>query len=58
MDVSKLNIGDSVHVRDLVLPKGVTVINDAELTVAHVAAPTVVEEPAASSTAEAGAPPA
>ena len=57
VDVSKLNIGDSVHVRDLVLPKGVTVLNDAELTVAHVAAPTVVEEPAASSTAEAGAQP-
>ncbi len=47
VDVSKLQIGDSVHVRDLVLPKGVTVLNDAELTVAHVAAPTVVEEPAA-----------
>ena len=44
VDVSKLQIGDSVHVRDLVLPKGVTVLNDAELTVAHVAAPTVAEE--------------
>ena len=57
VDVSKLNIGDSIHVRDLTLPKGVTVLNDAELTVAHVAPPTVEEEPAAPSTAEAGAQP-
>ena len=57
VDVSKLQIGDSVHVRDLVLPKGVTVLNDAELTVAHVAAPTVAEEPAAPSTAAEGAQP-
>ena len=57
VDVSKLQVGDSVHVRDLVLPKGVTVINDAELTVAHVAAPTVAEEPAAPSDATEGAQP-
>ncbi len=57
VDVSKLQIGDSVHIRDLVLPKGVTILNDAELTVAHVAAPTVVEEPAAPSDAAAGAQP-
>ena len=57
VDVSNLQIGDSLHVRDLVLPKGVTVLNDAELTVAHVAPPTVEEEPAAPSTAEASAQP-
>ena len=57
VDVSKLQIGDSVHVRDLVLPKGVTVLNDAELTVAHVAAPTVAEEPAAPSAAPEGTQP-
>ncbi len=38
VDVSKLEIGDSIHVRALTLPKGVTVLNDAELTVVHVAA--------------------
>ncbi len=57
VDVSNLQIGDSLHVRDLALPKGVVVLNDAELTVAHVAPPTVEEEPAAPSTAEAGAQP-
>ena len=57
VDVSNLQIGDSIHVSNLVLPKGVTVLNDAELTVAHVAPPTVEEEPAASSTAPEGAQP-
>jgi large subunit ribosomal protein L25 len=45
VDVSNLNVGDAVHVSGLKLPKGVTVLNDAELTVVSVAAPTVVEEP-------------
>ena len=44
VDVSKLNIGDSIHVKDLSLPRGVTVLNDAELSVVSVAPPTVVEE--------------
>ena len=44
VDVSKLNIGDSIHVKDLTLPRGVTVLNDAELSVVSVAPPTVVEE--------------
>ena len=56
VDVSALQIGDSVHVRDLKLPKGVTVLNDEDLTVVSVAAPTVVEEPEPS-TAAAGAQP-
>ena len=56
VDVSALHIGDSIHVRDLKLPKGVTVLNDADLTVVSVAAPTVVEEPEPS-TAAAGAQP-
>ena len=56
VDVSKLEIGDSIHVRDLTLPKGVTVLNDADLTVVSVAAPTVVEEPEPA-TAPAGAQP-
>ena len=56
VDVSALNIGDSIHVSDLRLPRGVTVLNDAELTVVSVAAPTVAEEPEPS-TAPTGAQP-
>ena len=44
VDVSALEIGQAIHVRDLTLPKGVTVLNDADLTVISVAAPTVIEE--------------
>ena len=46
VDVSALNIGESLHVRDIPLPKGVTANTDAELTVFLVSEPTVVEEPA------------
>jgi large subunit ribosomal protein L25 len=45
VDVSQLEIGDSVHVRDLVLPEGITSLDDEHLTIAVLAAPTVVEEP-------------
>jgi large subunit ribosomal protein L25 len=55
VDVSALEVGDSIHVKTLSLPNGITVLNDGELTVVSVAAPTVVEEPAAG--AEAGAQP-
>ncbi len=56
VDVSALQIGDSIHVRDLKLPKGVTVLNDADLTVVSVAAPTVEEEPEPSTAAEGAQP--
>ena len=56
VDISALNIGDSIHVSALQLPKGVTVLNDAELTVVSIAAPTVAEEPEPS-TAPTGAQP-
>jgi large subunit ribosomal protein L25 len=46
VDVSALNIGESVHVRDIKLPSGVTAIADEDLTVFLVSEPTVVEEPA------------
>jgi len=36
IDVSHLRLGQSVHVRDLVLPEGVTVSADPELTLVHV----------------------
>ncbi|MFN2476947.1 MAG: 50S ribosomal protein L25 [Chthoniobacterales bacterium] len=46
VDVSALNIGDSIHVRDLPLPSGVTTRISPELTAFAVMAPTVAEEPA------------
>jgi large subunit ribosomal protein L25 len=45
IDVSHLNIGDSVHVRDAKVPD-VTILSDAEATIATVVPPTVMEEKA------------
>jgi large subunit ribosomal protein L25 len=45
VDVSHLNIGDSIHVRELPLPPGVTTRVPADLTAFSVLAPTVEEEP-------------
>ena len=47
VDVSALDVGDSIHVRDLELPEGVSVQSDVNLAVASVVAPVVVEEPVA-----------
>jgi len=44
VDISNLNIGDSIHVKDIVLPAGVVALADPGLTVFLVAAPTVEEE--------------
>ena len=45
-DVSGLQIGDSLHVGDIVAPEGVTILDDPEGMVASVTPPTVaVEEP-------------
>jgi large subunit ribosomal protein L25 len=41
LDVSGLDIGDSLHIRDVVLPEGITTQEEGHLTVAVVAAPTV-----------------
>ena len=49
VDVSGLNIGDTLHVRDIKLPSGVTAVPDEELTVFLVSEPTVAEEPVAAS---------
>jgi large subunit ribosomal protein L25 len=56
VDVSALNIGDSIHVREIELPTGVTTRVQQELTAFSVLAPTVEEEPVAA-TAEAAAGP-
>jgi large subunit ribosomal protein L25 len=44
-DVTELEIGDSVHVRDLVIPEGVEVLVDVDATILAIAAPTIEEEP-------------
>lgn len=44
LDVSQLQIGDSVHVRDIALPEGITCLDEEDVTVAVVAAPTVEPE--------------
>src|SRR2546430_268740 len=46
VDVSQLNIGDSIHVRDIQLPPGVTPKVQPDLTAFSVVAPIVEEEPA------------
>ncbi|MGI8819834.1 MAG: 50S ribosomal protein L25 [Chthoniobacterales bacterium] len=48
VDVSALNIGDAIHVREIPLPSGVTTRIPADLTAFSVMAPTVEEAPAAS----------
>ena len=57
VDVSQLNIGDSVHVREIQLPSGVTSKVQADLTAFSVLAPTVEEEPAAAEAEAAAAGP-
>jgi large subunit ribosomal protein L25 len=47
VDVSGLNIGDSIHVRDIKLPDGVTAKTPVDLTAFSVLAPAVEEEPVA-----------
>ena len=47
VDVSALNIGDSIHVRDIQLPAGVAAKTQLDLTVFSVLAPAVEEEPVA-----------
>jgi large subunit ribosomal protein L25 len=52
-DVTKLNIGDSIHVRDLVVTD-LEVLSDPDTTIATVVPPTVAEEtPAAAAEGEA-----
>lgn len=55
-DVSVLEVGGSVHVRDLVLPEGVKTRMDGDVVVALLKEPTVAEEPAPAAAAPAAAP--
>ncbi len=45
LDVSALEIGDSLHVRDIELPEGVTLRSDPDLPVVSIVSPSVSEEP-------------
>jgi large subunit ribosomal protein L25 len=56
VDVSALNIGDSIHVRDLNVPAGVRVLTDASASVVVVAAPKVNAADAAAEAAAAAEP--
>jgi large subunit ribosomal protein L25 len=47
VDVSNLEIGDTVHLRDLTLPEGVEAVTDESLALAHVSAPRMEEVEAA-----------
>ena len=55
VDVTALVVGQAVHVKDIVLPEGVTAADDDDLTIFHVAEPTVAAE-APAATAAAAAP--
>jgi large subunit ribosomal protein L25 len=44
IDISGLDIGDSIHIRDIELPEGITTEEEGRLTVAIMAAPTVEVE--------------
>lgn len=47
VEVSSLDIGDSLHVKDLSIPEGVTAIYESNLTLVTVVPPTVEEAPVA-----------
>ena len=44
VDVSELELGHSLHVSDIVLPEGVELVSDSELSVVSVLLPKVIEE--------------
>ncbi|MGI8957928.1 MAG: 50S ribosomal protein L25 [Chthoniobacterales bacterium] len=56
VDVTKLLIGDSIHVHELPLPEGVTTRVPPDLTAFSVLAPKVEEEPVVAATEAAAAP--
>jgi large subunit ribosomal protein L25 len=47
VDVSALDIGDSIHVEDIAMPEGVTAMSESNFAVVTVVTPTVEEAPAA-----------
>lgn len=55
VDVSDLDIGDTIHVRDLALPEGATMLSDGDLAVASVVLPRAEEEAKPAEAAEVAA---
>jgi large subunit ribosomal protein L25 len=55
LDVSALDVGDSLHVRDISLPAGVTLVSDPDLGVVSVVVPAKAEEEVAAEAAAAAA---
>lgn len=56
LDVTKLGVGESLHVRDLIA-EGITILSDPDTTIATVVAPTVQEDRPAGEAAVAAAEP-
>jgi large subunit ribosomal protein L25 len=57
VDLTGLNIGDTIHISSVKLPDGAKPVNRQDFTVATIAAPTIVtEEPRAAAAAEGAAP--
>src|SRR3954471_10580420 len=56
VDVSGIQIGHSVHIRDLTLPEGAEVMDDVDAPVAIVSAPRAVVEETPAATPDAAAP--
>ena len=46
LDVSGMDIGESLHIRDIALPEGISPVDEDHLTVTVVVAPTVIQEEA------------
>jgi len=53
-DVSALEIGDQLHVKDLAIPAGITVVNDPEDLIATISLPRGLEEEEAAAEGEEG----
>ena len=56
VDVTALNVGESIHVKDIKLPPGVTAVDDEDVTVFLVAEPTVAAEAPVEAAAPAAGP--
>jgi len=52
VDISAMEVGDVIHVRELVLPEGVSLVTDADLGVVNIALPQAEEEPTVEAAAE------
>lgn len=56
LDVTHLNVGEAVHVRDIPMPEGVRTLMDGDVVIAVIAEPKVEAEPAPGAAPAAAAP--